>query len=104
MARSPRSDVDPGLHQGWRRTPSGCKRYDGTWLAGLGRGRVRLADEKAVGARKLAEHGAILHRRRSRHRDAVRSGCESGPEVISALVVRREITAEARRIDRCRDV
>src|SRR6478672_2198668 len=35
----------------WRRRPSGCKRQDGTWLARLGRGRVRFADEKAVGAR-----------------------------------------------------
>src|SRR3954464_13843946 len=95
MARSPRSDVDPGLHQGWRRTPSGCKRYDGTWLAGLGRGRVRLADEKAVGARELREHRAILHRRRSCHRDAVRARREGGPEVIGALVVRREIATEA---------
>ena len=47
---------------------------------GLSRGRVRFADEKAVGAREPGEHGAVLHRR------GVATGMPSGP---GASVARR---------------
>src|SRR5215467_3378230 len=70
---------------------------DGTALARFNGGRVRFANKQAVRTREQHEHGTVLRWRRRRDRDAIGTGRQRGAQVVGALVVCREITAEARR-------
>src|SRR5262249_35212362 len=77
---------------------------DGAALARLGSWGERRAYEKTVGARKRHEHGAILHRRRRRHRNAVGTGRQRRAQIVGALVGCRQLAAQSCRLGRGGDI